>query len=56
LLYGSIQSFIRGIDKLIKQRQNQRVAEIGVILAIGFNIFIDAKYNWVKLEVNEVAM
>jgi hypothetical protein len=41
---------------LIKQRQNHRVVEIGVTLAIGFNIFIDARYNWVKLEVDEVAI
>jgi hypothetical protein len=56
LLYGSIWSFIRGIGKLIRQRQNQWVAKIGVTLAIGFNIFIDARYNRVKLEVDEVAM
>jgi hypothetical protein len=41
---------------LIRQRQNQRIVEIGVILAIGFNIFIDARYNQVKLEVDEVAI
>ncbi len=41
---------------LITQRQNQWVVEINVVLEDGFNIFIDARYNWAKHAGGEVTM
>ncbi len=47
--FGSIQALIHGIGRFIKQRQEQQVMESSKALAIPFNIFMDAKYHWMKV-------
>jgi hypothetical protein len=52
----NIQSFIRGIGRLIRQRQNQCIIEIGTTLAIPFNIFTDVWFHCVKTTKNEAVL
>jgi len=55
-IHGGIQALIRGIGKLSRQRQKQRIIEIVVAPIVPFNIFTNVKYNCVKIMGDETTL
>lgn len=55
-MFYNVQSFIRGFERIIRQRQHQRIVESNKTHVVPFNIFINAKYHRMKVVSDEATL